>query len=80
VTTMRDQTERARVLRNRIVRIMTKPSRCPRCEIAIPDLLKHWENQIDDSADTVEDFFQWCNRHGWKAGRGVTVPRFIITK
>jgi hypothetical protein len=73
----RDQNDPARVLRERIRETMSKHNRC---DIEITELLRDWENQIDDDIDTVEDFKSWCRRCGWKAGRGVTVPRFIVTK
>jgi hypothetical protein len=51
-----------------------------RCDVEISELLRSWENQIDDSKDAFEDFTLWCCRHGWRAGRAVTVPRVIVTK
>jgi hypothetical protein len=73
----RDQTDPARGLRERIRQTMAMHNRC---DVEISELLKVWENQVEDDLDTVEDFMRWCGRVGWKAGRGVTVPRFIITK
>ena len=73
----RDQTDPARGLRERIRQTMAMHNRC---DVEISVLLKVWENQVEDDLDTVEDFMRWCGRVGWKAGRGVTVPRFIITK
>ena len=77
LVTNHDQPDPARVLRERIIQTMSKHNRC---DIHVSELLKVWENQVDDDVDLVDDFTRWCNRRGWKAGRGVTVPRYIVTR
>ena len=64
-------------LRERIRQTMAMHNRC---DVETSELLKAWENQIDDDMGIAEDFIHWCRRRGWKAARAVTVPRFIITK
>ena len=77
----RDQTDPARGLRERIRQTMAMHNRC---DVEISEVWRvgrlNTVNQVEDDLDTVEDFMRWCGRVGWKAGRGVTVPRFIITK
>ena len=77
MTTKRNQTDPARTLRERIRETMSNHNRC---DVEASELLKVWENRIDDDMGTVEDFIHWCRRRGWKAARAVTMPRFIITK
>ena len=69
MTTKRDQIDPARVLRERIRESMAMHNRC---DVEATELLKVWENRIDDDMGTVEDFMRWCGRCGWKAGREVT--------
>jgi hypothetical protein len=77
MSTAREQTGSSRQLRDRVRQTMALHNRC---DVEISELLRVWENQIDDDKDIVEDFFLWCRRSGWRAGRGVTVPRVIVTK
>jgi len=73
----REHTLDGRQLRERIHQTMAQHNRC---DVETSELLKAWENQIDDDMGIAEDFIHWCRRRGWKAARAVTVPRFIITK
>lgn len=75
--TRSDKEDPARVLRQRVIQTMAQHNRC---DVEISTLLRDWENQWGDDLDAVEDFKAWCRRRGWKVGRGVTVPRFIVTK
>ena len=52
----------------------------PALMLETSELLRAWENQIDDDMGVAEDFIHWCRRRGWKAARAVTVPRYIVTK
>jgi hypothetical protein len=73
----REHTNGSEHLRERVRQTMARHNRC---DVEITELLQAWENQIDDDKDAVQDFSLWCRRSGWRAGRGVTVPRVIVTK
>jgi hypothetical protein len=51
-----------------------------RCDIETTELLRDWENQVDDNLDTLADFKAWCRRRGWIADHAETIPRMIVTR
>ena len=73
----REHPRESRHLRERIRETMAMHNRC---DVETFELLRAWENQIDDDMGVAEDFIHWRRRRGWKAARAVTVPRYIVTK